>query len=376
MATFLDREMGLPTGLFQAALDADSEGEEGRYYLFTAEDMKAALGKNEPQVLAFLGIGTHGLWEQGKSNPQALLTPAEFGEKLHLPRFPETYQEARTKLLSYRQKRVPPGADTKALLAWNALLASGYCEAFRAFHAPDWKKKALDLGLLIKKHLFSPEGEPYHQFSGGAGRHLALADDYAHAIRCFLDLHEISGDPSWYNHALNLQRRAIDLFSDDEGLFFHMTPRGFERSAINPLETEDNVIPSSNAVMAKNLLDLGLLEGNTTWIQRAEKMTLHMTGHFERYPEGYYAWMQLYLRLSKEEKEWIIAGPEAGQWYLQLLPLLPPGTLMRWADQPGRLPWEKDRFDPSATKVYICTRGACQLPQTDLAQLIHQLKQP
>jgi uncharacterized protein YyaL (SSP411 family) len=373
IAQFFKNDLQSPEKGLYSALDADSEGMEGKYYLFTPEEVQHILQKNALATAAYLGIGTHGLWEHGLSHPQAKMSAETFEKSQNAPGFAQHWPTIKTQLLIARSRRVKPGTDTKQLMAWNAMAISGLAEAYRAFQDPAWKAQAVALGQACTTLFFTPEGEPRHQFSGGRPMLAALADDHAFAIKAFLDLHEITGQWAWYNKARQLTLRTLDQFSAAEGPLFTMAPQQETRARLPQSEVEDNVIPSSNAQMAHNLYLLGLLEGNTTWTDRARAMYLAMAGRIERYPEGYYHWLKLATTWAQPSAEWIITGPDAESIYLEALNNLPPGTLIRWTDQPSELACFKNRFTLGKNAIFVCNEGSCKMPANSLQEALQHL---
>jgi uncharacterized protein YyaL (SSP411 family) len=370
MAQFFSTDLTSPQKALFSALDADSEGMEGKYYLFSPEEIQQILPQQHREVIEYLGIGSHGLWEHGLSHPQAKMSPAAFEETQHALGFAQQWPGMRLSLWTARNLRTKPGTDTKQLMAWNAMAISGLTEAYRAFGDDMWRAKAVALARASLTLFWTPEGEPAHQWSGGQQEHTALADDHAFMIKALLDVHEITGDESWYRQARNLTLRAIDVFSEPDGPLFYMAPRAATRARLPQAEVEDNVIPSANAQMAHNLYLMGLLEGNTAWLDRSREMYLAIAGKIERYPEGYYHWLTLATTWAHPTAEWIIVGPDAEALYQQALPYLAPGTPVRWSDKPSDLPCFKHRFTAGKTAIFVCFEGACHMPVYSVAEAL------
>lgn len=263
---WLQREMHNPDGAFCASIDADSEGEEGKYYVWTPSEVEAVLGKEEAEKFCqAYGISEQGNFEHGASNPTVRVTEAEDRD---------SFADARHKLLQARQQRVPPGKDTKEIVSWNALAIRGLAEAGFWLGRKEWLQMAFKAAESLWVRMRRDGDRLYSVAYGDEARHNGVLDDYAFLAEAYLAL---AGKVDWLQPGLSAQclERAITLtesvfahFADQDGVpGFFFTSDDHEEIPARRKEWFDNAMPSGNSSMANVLVSLYALTGNARYAE-------------------------------------------------------------------------------------------------------------
>jgi uncharacterized protein YyaL (SSP411 family) len=358
---WLQRDMLNESGLFYAALDADSEGEEGKYYVWKSEELKTILGNDYPLAAVYYEVDGKGLWEHGNN-----ILLREHSDEYIAQKFGITNDELRNKiekinakLLEQRAKRVAPGLDDKCLTAWNAMLVSGLLESYKITQNKNHKKLAINcLNTLINKQL-KPNGM-WHTYKEGTSTIEGMLDSYAFMIQACLDGFYISGDGQYYTTAELLLSQAIEKFYDaDKGLFYFNQENEL---IIRTSEVYDNVIPATNSVMVNNLAQLGLLQGNNTYLQMAEEMIGKVQANIAQYPSGHSNWATAHLVFSQPFYEIIVVGEDAETLANSLQGKDLTNCIIAYSQKYSSLPMFANRYKNGETNIYVCQRGACKLP--------------
>jgi len=354
---FIRREMTSPDGGFYTALDADSEGEEGKYYVWDAAEVRRILGDEEyalaSRILDVNGEGN----SEGKTILRIARDPAEAGGKL------DAWLE---KLLRARERRVRPGLDDKVLTAWNGLAIAAFARAGQALGDPRHVEAAERAARFILEHARAKEGLR-RSTKGGESRHAAIIDDYAFLARALIDLYEATFDRAWLRESLLLAREMIDRFWDEKAGGFYYAPPGDDFLWVRPKRLEDGPKPSGNAVAAEVCARLAHYTGDATLLERAKKAARAATALLLRYPRAMAATLLVADLLEAPPIEITIAGP-AGAGADRLV-----------AEVRRRyLPWRAVARIPSsevgiAATAQVCCNRTCRLPVTDPAALAKDL---
>jgi uncharacterized protein len=252
------REMRAPEGGFFSALDADSEGVEGKFYVWSVGEMRAAL-EGEPdaeEAIAWFGATDRGNFE-GQNIP------------VRGPGRPEQLEQWRRRLYEVRAKRVWPGLDDKRLTAWNALLISALAEAGAALERPDYIEAAAKCAEFVLGSMRDGEGRLLRTYKDGEAKLNAYLEDHAFLLEALITLYEASFDPRWYSEARALADTIVERFADDENGGFFETSVDHEQLLARRKDLEDHPIPSANASAAYGLLRLAALTGEAEYEERA-----------------------------------------------------------------------------------------------------------
>ncbi|MCB9081414.1 MAG: thioredoxin domain-containing protein [Lewinellaceae bacterium] len=350
--TFLETSLQHPDGLFYASLDADSEGEEGRYYTWTTSEIKQALGQDDSVQKHFQNYFQLVTLD---SDRQVLTRKAGSGD-------PPDY--VRQKLLAARSKRSPPPRDEKLITSWNALAIQGYCEAYRSLGKESLRQKALQMGQFLATRLMSPEGQLWRTYPNGQRRINGFLDDYAHTTQAFIALYQISFDAQWLRRAQLLADYSLAHFADEKSSLLFTTSDLDPQLLIRPKETEDNVIPSANAVLAQAFWELGTLLYRKDYLERSHNMLTEVLGQssFRQDPTYFSHWLGLYLKETIPVHEVAIVGPQWDARRRELQATYRPHALFLGGATEGKLALLEHKLQEGQTLIYVCKNKACRLP--------------
>ncbi len=372
---FLKQELMDETGAFYSSLDADSDGEEGKFYVWKKEELKEILNDDFELFSNYFNVNSKGFWEKGNYILLREFSPEEFARNkgLNSIEFLDKISTWKKLLLEKRSKRIRPGLDDKTLASWNALVIQGLVDAYKAFGDEQFKNLALKNARFIIKSMMKKEGKLFHTWKKGKSSVNGFLEDYALVIQAFISLFQISGEIVWLKHAGNLLEYTQKHFYDETSGLFYFSEKNAGAVLTNHFQNEDNVIPAANSVMANNLHALYLLLGKPEYLIRAKKMLYHVTPQFSKYPQAFANWGNLMLKLTESYFEVVISGEQAHEKFLKMQNSFYPNVVWAISSEKNNLPLFKGRFVPGKTLIYICREGACQLPVEDPAEAIKML---
>lgn len=346
---WLEREMLSEEGGLFAAQDADSEGVEGKYYVWTPEEIESALGENASWFWPLYNPGNKGYWEH---NQWVLLrneTWEEFCEKNRSVTNAKIQDQLDT-LLHIRKKRIAPVTDTKCLTAWNALTITGLTEAFKATEDHSYLKLAIQIARWIKTDQTGSDFQLWHTRQNGKSFIEGFLDDYATTIQAFLNLYQVSGNNDDLDFAEELCTYTMKHFFDQQSGMFFFTPDNHDLIA-RKMEINDNVIPSTNSIMANNLLTLSLLKDKLDYEEKAKQMLQNVIEGMEQYGSGYSNWALLLLRFQKEVR--LLTIPKSEEWNL-------------FRKQSSSFLLIRNTDEQEAT---VCAAGLCSIPMVHVREV-------
>jgi uncharacterized protein YyaL (SSP411 family) len=372
---FIEREMTSEEGGFYSSIDADSEGEEGAFYVWTMEEAGKALGDEHLLKLAadFYQLTPAGNWEAGKNVLFAKNTPEAYSREKGLDpaKTAADLEQVRAKLLQARSKRSHPRLDEKVITSWNALMLEAYAEAWRALGEEVYLRRAIRNASLISEQMKAPDGGLYRTASIPA-----FLDDYAFAIRAFIALYEVTFDRQWLDRAEQWMAYTDKHFWDGEkGVYFYSSD-DHDGLVARRAEINDNVIPSSNSVMARNCF---LMERFFPGKGYEEKARSLLSQAWPSVSKGgdltYYAnWSRLYLDLLKPPFEVAVVGPGAAARRDSLQRLYLPDVVWMGAEAESELDLLAGKYRPGKTLIFVCRNRVCQLPVEHTTQALSQMK--
>ncbi|PID27820.1 MAG: thioredoxin domain-containing protein [Candidatus Cloacimonadota bacterium] len=347
---WIERDMMDENNLFYSSYDADSEGKEGLFYIWDISEIKKYLGEDAEDFINYFGVSDSGNFE-GK-NILNVSSLKEADKKI---------EEQKLKLFNIREKRIKPELDNKTLSSWNALTISGLCESYWAVGDPHYLNLAIKAAEKIKSQNIDKYGNLIRLFKK-SGSVNGFLDDYSLVIKSFLDLYEATSDDKWFDSATLLQKRADDLFFDSRsGIYFYTAED--ENIIVRKMETTDNVIPSSNSVMAINLLRISRITENETLRSRAVQMGQNSRKLATQTPHFSYLWINLFHKLNTDKKEIIIVGESSKKLQLEINRDYYPNTIVIASEEKGsEKPLFRDRWKEGKTFIYYCVNNSCQLP--------------
>ncbi|MEO6721409.1 MAG: thioredoxin domain-containing protein [Ferruginibacter sp.] len=372
---FIDRELTSPVGGFYSSLDADSEGEEGRFYVWTKGEMKTFLGDNAALAIDYFNVTDKGNWEEGKNilyksgddNTIAKkynITPIELSKRI---------TEAKKILLAERAKRIRPALDDKILTSWNALMIKGYTDAYRAFGEQRFLDAALKNAAFILKNVQSKDYRLNRNFKDGKSSINAFLDDYAFTIDAFIALYQATFDEKWLNEAQHLLGYTLSHFYDAPSGMFYYTSDTDPALIARKMEIADNVIPSSNSAMAKNLFILGQYFYNDDYIHKASAMLSNVKQDAVNGRAYYANWDILMAWLAAEPFEVAIVGNDYAAKRKEFDKYYLPNVFLSGGNSEGSLSLLEGKLVPGKTTIYVCRNKSCKLPVTEVGKAIEQI---
>jgi uncharacterized protein len=360
------RDLRHPAGGFYSAEDADSEGVEGKFYVFTDDEIRAALdaaglGDAADAALNWWGVEPGGNFE-GRSILHRMHARGVLGR-------PEPIEQARRALFDVRSQRVRPGLDDKVLTEWNALMVSSLAEAGAATGEPAWLDAAVTAGEFLLANLRRPDGRWLRSWQEDAGaKHLAYAADHGALVDAFTRLAEATGEARWIEAARSTADALVDLFWDSERGGVYTTGADAEALITRNKDLMDNATPGANSLAALGLLRLGTLTGEARYLDRAHDV-LRLLGRLAvEHPTafGHALWaLDLAVRGTVEV---VVAGdrPDLVQAAQRRFS---PASVLAWGERYDSPLWEGRDDD----RAYVCVGYACKLPAADEATLLRQL---
>lgn len=371
---FINRELSLPEGGFYSSLDADSEGVEGKFYVWEKQDVDQLLKEDSNLFCEFYGITDRANWEEGnilmivadnsKLAKRYNISEKELNEKL---------EKGRRILLKKRAERIRPGLDDKSLTSWNALMLKGFVDAYKALGEEKYLDRAIQNADFLRLHLWKGEAHLHRNYKNGNSKINAFLDDYSFTIEAFIALYQATFNEDYLHWANDLMEYVLVHYSDNEsGMFFYtsdLDPALIARK----MELLDNVIPSSNSSIAKSLFMLGTYLDKSRYVKRAEQMLLNVKSRLEKLVAYHSNWGQLYFWFANPPMEIVVVGEMAIEEKKKIEKLFLPNVLISGSKKESNLPLLQNRYVNGQTTFYLCKNKTCKLPVTNVEDLLKQL---
>jgi uncharacterized protein len=358
---------------FYAALDADSEGEEGKFYVWDQQEVNEILGNEAPLFCDYYDISSRGNWEE--KNILRVKERAEIysvKKNISYGELEKILNKGKKKLLEQRTKRIHPSLDDKIILGWNALMNTACSKAFAATGDEAYRQLAVrNMNFLLQDFPSLKENDFYHTWKNDQAKYPAFLDDYAFLIQALIHLQEITADTGWITRAGAITQFVIDHFSEEETGFFFYTRSGQADVIIRKKEVYDGAIPSGNSVMAYNLHQLSILLDKKEWKQRSLEMVSSLGKVIIRYPGSFGNWACLVQEIIAGTNEIVLLGKDPGKLHLELLQeYIPHRALMVSSTvKPGfSLLSDKPLSDPPS--IWLCRNFRCLSPVSSVKALI------
>ncbi len=374
--TFVNRELRSDEGGYYSSLDADSEGEEGKFYVFTKEEVNQTLGEDADLFSKYYRITENGNWEEHKNILHVRTPKARFAEKKELTEseLDALLARGKEKLFKERSKRVRPGLDDKVLTAWNALMLKGLVDAYRVFDKEDYLNYALKNADFIKKNMMKSDGRLDRNYKDGKSSINAFLDDYSLLIEAFVALYQATFDEQWLDEANKLAEYAIAHFLDAESGMFMYTSDLDPALIARKMEVADNVIPGSNSSMAKALKLLGTYQYDKKKMELSAQMLKNVKDDILLQPNFYSNWAHLILQTVKEPYEVAIVGPDAKKLRKELDQHFLPNNLVLGGETEGSLELLKGKLVEGDTRIYVCQQKVCKFPVNTVEKALPLMK--
>lgn len=373
---FIKHELTSPEGAFYSSLDADSDGEEGKYYVWTKEEIEKLLATDADIFSIYYNVTTSGNWEHGK-NILLRHEPDEATAKklgMDVSSLKNKIDEGKAKLVRVRNERVKPGLDDKILSSWNSLMLKGYVDAYRVFGDETFLNTALRNADFLLQHAISKTGEMTRNYKNGRSSIHALLDDYACTISAFIDLYQATFDEKWLTETNTLTTYVLEHFFDPKSKMFFYTHNQYSTLISRKMEVADNVIPSSNSEMAKNLFLLGHVFYNEDYISKAKQMLSNVKEDVQRNIYFYANWGILQAWFTSPLFEVVITGDDFKSKRHEFDIHYLPDVILLGGEKEGALSLLENKLIPGQTTIYVCRNKTCKLPVTEVNKAILQIK--
>ena len=363
---FVFEELSDKSGAFYSALDADSEGEEGKYYVWKKEELQSVLSEDEYEYAKdFFNINSFGLWEHGNHVLIRKYHNEELAKKhnLSVAELESKIESIKAKLKSERDNRIKPGLDDKTLTSWNALMISALVDAYYSFNNKDYLDKAIESANFLKKQQLKKDGSLWHNYKEGKSSINGFLEDYCFSIEAFIKLYEATLEQKWLNLAKVLADYSIDHFKDNESSLFYFTSNEDADLISRSKEVNDNVIPASNSTMARVLFKLGKLYPDSKYEAISRNMLLQIKDKFNSYLPSFSNWGILLMEQTKPFYELAITGKEAKEKLLEIhKQFIPNKVILGTTKNEVNLALLQDKWIDGETTIYVCENKVCLRP--------------
>lgn len=363
---FISRELTSDEGGCYSSLDADSEGVEGKFYTWTYDEINRILGADARLFCDYYNVHPFGNWEE--SNVLFVLEEEEeFAERwnLDVDIFRSKLAAGRAELLNARAQRERPGLDQKMICAWNAMMVQGYLDAWRAIGRASYLQSAVRIAEFLIDNMMV-DGRLFRNANAGEVTIPAFLDDYAMLMKACLSLYQATFDSRWIQEARKLCR-TIDqyFFDEDTSLYFYTSSEG-EQLIHRKMETQDDVMPSSNAVMSENLFVLGLIQGDSELLKKSQKMLLVLKEDILTHPAWHAMWGQRMLKELFPVFEVVFTGPDAVEMLQDLGRRYYPGLITAGGTDES-IPLVAGRVGAN-NAIYVCENQSCKFPVSSVSK--------
>lgn len=360
---FIQRELTHPSGAFYSALDADSEGVEGKYYLWTQKELQQLLGEHEPLFSLYYSVDAYGNWEHDAN----ILYKTRSNEELEkltgrsIEDIETVIAKCNTILLQQRQQRIAPGLDDKVITSWNALMIKGYTDAYLTFDDESYLNAAERAAEVIMHELWQ-DNELMRIYKNGKVSIHGFAEDYSLTCEAMIKLYEATSNEKYAKFAHELLQAALTYFYDEEKALFYFKAKHDEQLVARKIDVNDDVIPSANSTFAKCLWILGFMFDEPKYHQITKDMIARVQHKFKKFPNGFSNWMQVLQWINQGFYQVVVSGDSANAHALQLHKLYMPNAIILVANTQTSIPLLKEKSSTTETTFFVCKDYTCGLP--------------
>jgi uncharacterized protein len=374
--SFVQQELTSPDRGFHSSINADSEGEEGKFYVWTKSELENLLDDNStPIFFDYYNITDKGNWEDGKNILYRTSTDEEFARKhsMSIAELDQTISSSRKIVLKARNKRIHPTRDDKILTGWNALMLTGCIHAYQALNKNEYLEIALSNARFIEKKGIRKDGGLWRNLQGSTGSIDAFLDDYALLAKAYLNLYQVTFDVHWLELSRSLTDYTVTHFYDEKtGMFFYTSDQS-DQLVVRKIELDDNVIPSSNSVMADALFQLGEYYDNENYKAMSNAMIAQMTQNPSTLDPFHANWTRISGIVAYQPFEVAVMGDDALKESHELQQHYLPTSIFMGGTQEN-LPLLENKLVTDKTMIYVCRDKVCKLPVQEVEKAITQLK--
>lgn len=378
--TYTAREMTSKEGTFYSSLDADSATEtgaleEGAYYTYTRKELQQILTTDFEIFATYYNINDFGKWEDRyvliKTESDSVIAQKH---AISFAQLKEKKATWRTILLDFRNKRPKPRLDDKTLTSWNGLMLKGYVDAYKAFQDTEYLNAALKNADFIKNKQIKSDGSLFHSYKDGVSSINGYLEDYAAVIDAYIALYEVTMDEQWLAISKELADYTFAHFYDEEKGMFYFTSNKDTKLVTRTIEYRDNVISSSNSIMAKNLFKLSHYFVAPKYRSTSDQMLKNVLPDATKYPGVFLNWLDLLENHQFNYYEIVISGTEASEKLQELNLHYLPNVLLAASEKESDSYLLEGRFPGDETLIYVCVNNACRLPVKSAEKALQTVK--
>ena len=373
---FIKNELTSPDGGFYSSLNADSEGVEGKFYVWTKTEIEEILEPKAAGLITdFYQVTSPGNWEDGNNILHSTRTREQFAakQKMEPAECINVLASAERSLLAVRNKRIHPSLDDKILVSWNGLMLKGYIDAYLALGNAAYLKVALENARFLERNMLRENGRLLRNYKDGKASIDAFLDDYALLASALIDLYQATFDIHWLETSRLITEYAIDHFRDPATGIYYYTSDESESLVARKMETADNVIPSSNSVLAEVIYQHGTFYGVDSLQDMSAAMLNQFTAEITTSGPYYANWASLMGLATYEPYEVAIMGENASEKSRQLMKHYYPTALFMGGNKEN-LPLLENKLAEGRTMIYVCRNKICKLPVEEVEKAMRQLE--
>ncbi len=379
---FIDREFSHESGAFFSALDADSLNaenhlEEGAFYVWTKNELQELLASDFDLFAKIFNVNEFGHWENGNYVliQNHSLEEIASREKIDLETLIAKKKYWEQKLFDARENRQKPRLDNKILTSWNAMMISGYLDAFKSFGNEKHLAKAKKAAQFVIDNLWHENGNLFHSYQNKTTAINGYTEDYCFVIEAFIKFYEVTFEENWLQKAKQLTDYCLDYFYEESSGFFLFASRSNDALIAPHFEIEDNVISASNSVMAVNLYKLSIYFENDYFLNLSKKMTYHVIPLIN-YPSAFANWLNAGMWFSEKSYELAICSDVAKNYSAKINQEYFPNLILSGTkNKISKLPFLKNKVETGKPQFYLCYQKTCEKPTESFAEILAQLRE-
>lgn len=373
---WLEREMQHPEGGYYSAIDADSEGIEGRFYVWTRSEINAVFNQKEKEEFGQLfDLDKTAEWEDKWIIIQRKMDVGQYAVHRNI-----TIDEAKniendllSKLFETRENREKPVTDFKRITSWNALLLEGLCDSYASFQEEELLGAALDLAKWLQENAFRKAGGLWHVNHDKGPDVEGFLEDYASVCSAYLKLYQITFDDQWIKHVRNLIQYVQMHFEDAKNPMYYFSDQQFTSVIGRKKEVSDNVIPASNSILARVFINYGRIIGDMEITNKGKNMVTHIGSRFQEYGPSFSNWGMAAMDMEFPAYELAITGKNAQANNTSFIQRYYPNVLT-YGGSDQYVPQLKGKIDKQEDLYYLCEQGSCLKPTKEITDVIEELK--
>ncbi|MCF6365693.1 MAG: thioredoxin domain-containing protein [Bacteroidales bacterium] len=361
---YIINEMTSSENAFYSSYDADSEREEGKFYVWSKKEIDSLLKDDSGLFCDYYDVSQTGNWEHGnnillvKDNLEKILQKYKLSEE----QLTVKIEHSKQILSEQRNKRIKPGLDDKILTSWNALMIIGFLDAYEVFGDELYLNSATKAAEFIKNKMLSKDFALKRSYKDGNSKINAFSDDYSFTVEAFIKLYQATGKEDYLMISKQLTDYMLKHFYDKKSNMFFYTSDINSELSVRQKEVSDNVIPASNSSMAKNLYILGLFFTDEVYMNISEKMTANIQENTLANLNYFANWASLSLHFSKPSFELIIIGKKYKEIEKELRKEFRPDIIFAGSENESKIPIFQNRFKKGKTLIYVCENNVCNQP--------------